>query len=77
MTNEQNLGEEKQTKCCKLMKCGGKCSAGSAVYCFGFIGALVYFLQHADTFWMGVLGVLKAIAWPALVIYRVLETRQF
>jgi hypothetical protein len=37
-----------------------------------FIGALVYFLQHASSFWMGVLGILKAIVWPALVVYNLL-----
>lgn len=42
----------------------------SAVYGFGFIGALVYFIQHAPTFWMGVLGILKAIVWPALLVYK-------
>lgn len=36
-----------------------------------FIGAAVYFVQQADTFWMGVLGVLKAIVWPAILIYEV------
>jgi hypothetical protein len=48
-------------------------SAAAPVYGLGFIGALVYFLQHATTFGLGVLGVLKAIVWPALLIYRVLE----
>ena len=47
--------------------------AGSAVYGLGFIGALVYFIQHATTFGLGVLGVLKAMVWPAFVVYRVLE----
>lgn len=47
--------------------------ASQAVYGLGFIGALVYFIQHATTFGMGVLGFLKAIVWPALVIYKVLE----
>ncbi len=47
--------------------------AGQAVYGLGFIGALVYFIQHATTFWLGVLGVGKAIVWPAMLIYRVLE----
>ncbi len=77
MTNEQNMGEKKQAKCCNLMKCGGKGSAGGVIYGLGLVGAGVYFLQHADTFWMGALGVLKAIVWPALVIYRVLEVLQF
>ncbi len=48
-------------------------SASVPVYGFGFIGALVYYIQHATTFGMGVLGVLKAIVWPAMLIYKVLE----
>lgn len=42
------------------------------VYGLGFIGALVYYIQHTDTFWMGVLGVLKAIVWPAFLVYHLL-----
>jgi len=48
-------------------------SASVPVYGFGLIGALVYYIQHATTFGMGVLGVLKAIVWPAMLIYRVLD----
>jgi len=47
-------------------------NAGDAVYGLGFIGALIYYIQHATTFAMGLLGVLKAIVWPAMIIYRVL-----
>lgn len=36
-----------------------------------FVGAAVYFIQQASGFWMGVLGVLKAIVWPAILIYEV------
>ena len=45
----------------------------SAVYGMGFIGALVYFIQHATGFWLGCLGVLKAIVWPALFVYKMFE----
>jgi len=49
-------------------------NAGSArVYRIGLIGALVYYLQHATTFMIGLLGVLKAIVWPAMVVYKMLE----
>lgn len=48
-------------------------SGGGMVYCLGFIGAIVYFFQHADTFWQYVLGILKAIVWPALLIHQALE----
>lgn len=45
----------------------------SAVYGMGFIGALIYFIQHADSFGSGVLGVLKAFVWPAYLVYKILE----
>lgn len=43
----------------------------SAVYGLGFVGAVVYYIQHAPTFWIGVLGILKAMVWPAFLVYRV------
>jgi hypothetical protein len=45
----------------------------SAVYGMAFIGALIYFIQHASTFTEGLLGFLKALVWPAYLIYKVLE----
>ena len=48
-------------------------AGGGAVYGLGFIGAVVYFIQHAPTFWMGILGILKAIVWPAILIYGLLN----
>jgi hypothetical protein len=43
------------------------------LYGVAFIGALVYYLQHAATFWVGVLGFFKALFWPAVLMYKVLE----
>lgn len=40
-------------------------------YGIAFLGAAVYFVQHADGFWMGVLGILKAMIWPAILIYKI------
>jgi hypothetical protein len=51
----------------------GAAAGGGAVYCFGLIGAGVYFLQHATTFGEGVLGILKSIVWPAMLVYKALE----
>jgi hypothetical protein len=45
----------------------------SAVYGIGLIGALVYFIEHAVGFWMGALGILKALIWPALLVYKILD----
>mgnify|MGYP006277071295 CR=1 FL=1 len=41
-----------------------------AIYGLGFIGAAIFFISQATSFWMGVLGVLKAIVWPAFLVYE-------
>ncbi len=46
---------------------------GNAVYGLGFIGAAVYFIGHAASFWAGVLGFIKALVWPALLIYQAFQ----
>ncbi len=46
---------------------------GGGIYFFAFLGALVYYLQHAHNFTEGVLGILKSIVWPGMIIYKVLE----
>jgi hypothetical protein len=46
----------------------GHADAG-AVYGVGLIGAAVYFISHSAGFWMGVLGFLKALVWPAFLVY--------
>lgn len=48
-------------------------SVSASVYGLGFIGAAVYFIGHAPTFWAGVLGFLKALVWPAFLVYKALE----
>ena len=45
-------------------------AAGGGVYGLGFVGALIYFLQHATSVWTGVLGILKALVWPAFLVYH-------
>ena len=47
---------------------------GGAVYGLGLVGAVVYYIQSADSFWGGVLGVLKALVWPAFVVYEALKS---
>ncbi len=44
-----------------------------AIYGLGFIGAAVYFISQANGFWMGVLGFLKAMVWPAFLVHKLLE----
>jgi hypothetical protein len=47
--------------------------ATSGLYGLGFIGAAVYFIQTAGTFGAGVIGFLKALVWPAFLVYEVLK----
>lgn len=47
--------------------------AGSAVYGMGFIGAVIYYITVATSFWMGVVGFFKAIFWPAFIVYELLK----
>ena len=42
----------------------------SAVYGLGFIGALIYYISTATSFGTGVLGVLKALVWPAFLVFE-------
>lgn len=48
-------------------------NSGNAVYGLGFIGAAIYFIMNATGFWMGVLGFLKALVWPAFLVYEALK----
>ena len=46
----------------------------SAVYGLGFIGAAIYYISHAGGFWAGILGFLKALVWPAFLVYEALKS---
>ena len=48
-------------------------SSSNAVYGLGFIGAAIYYISVATNFWMGLLGFLKAIVWPAFLVYEALK----
>ena len=62
-------------KCCWKMNKGN--TSGGFLYCLGFIGAAVYYIQHADTLKVGVIGILKAIIWPAMLVHKALELLKF
>jgi len=60
----------------KITSCKPKvqqCGPSGAVYGLGFIGAAIYFIGKATTFWMGVLGFLKAIVWPVFLVHGLLK----
>ena len=45
-------------------------SSPSCVYGLGAIGAAVYFISTATGFWIGALGFLKAMVWPAFFVFE-------
>ena len=46
--------------------CGGS-------YFLGMVGSAVYFISTSTGFWNGVLGLLKALVWPAFVVFYLLK----
>lgn len=61
-------GKEDKRVCCS----SHHCNCGGAVYFLGFIGSAIYYIQTATGFWNGVVGVLKALVWPAILTYKFL-----
>jgi hypothetical protein len=64
--------EEKDNEKCAKREYKGA-GPSSAVYGLGFIGAAIYYISVATSFWIGVLGFLKAIVWPVFLVYEALK----
>lgn len=57
-------------KCQRRQNCNSGCGG---IYFLGLIGAAVYFIQQATSFWLGVIGLLKALVWPAFLVHGLLN----
>jgi hypothetical protein len=55
----------------KTARAGG--AGGGAVYGLGLIGAAVYYIQESTGFGEFLVACLKAIVWPAFVVYDLLQ----
>ena len=71
---------EKMEKECKGEKCkpwkiehSQGCGGSGAIYGLGFLGALFYYLSTATSLWAGILGVVKALLWPAFLVYGLMK----
>ena len=71
MENETNpsVSDWKNKKCGHWHGHGGT----SCAYGLGVLGAAIYYIQLAPTFWIGVVGILKALVWPAFLVYEVMK----
>ena len=56
----------------KMSKCTPIGNGSPCIYGLGFVGAVIYYILTAAGFWNGVLGVLKAIVWPAMLVFKLL-----
>ena len=54
----------------KEKKMGG--NPGGPVYGLGIIGSAVYYLHTTTGFWPSVVALLKALVWPAFLVYHLL-----
>ena len=74
------LNEKKFEKMCEKMACGDKCcgnssssGSGGALYGVGFLGAAYYYISTAPTFWAALIGLFKAMVWPAFLVFDILK----
>lgn len=67
---------EKTTKGCDC-NCGsnanGAVASSGAVYGFGLFGALYFYLSSAGSFMDVVLGIIKSLVWPGMMVYHLFK----
>jgi hypothetical protein len=71
--------KNKKEECCETdsKKCSYGCRCGNggsngAIYGLSVIGALFYFLQNAANFGAVIIGIGKAVFWPAFLMFKLL-----
>lgn len=69
MTNQENISSGP----CRDRNPHYNTGASGAVYGLGMIGAAIYFIGQACTFWAGVLGFLKAVIWPVFLVLKAFQ----
>jgi len=73
MPKKKTKKKSKTEECCCSSKDFKNMCNGGCLYFMGFVGAAVYYIQTATSFWMGVWGVIKALLWPAFLVYDALK----
>lgn len=64
------MSEKSSTRNAANRACTG---AGNAIYGLGLIGALIFFWQQAESFGGFLVAILKALVWPAFLVYEVFQ----
>ena len=68
---KKKVQRKKKEKCMPSGCSKGQCSG--MAYGLGFIGALVYYISAATGFWNGAWGIVKAMLWPAFLVYELMK----
>ena len=50
-----------------------KDGCGGAAYFLGFLGAATFYIKTTTGFWAGVVGILKAMVWPAFLVFELFK----
>ena len=58
---------------CKSGHGKSSCHSGGCLYGLGAIGAAIFYISTATGFWNGVWGVIKALLWPAFLVFEALH----
>lgn len=48
-------------------------NSGNAVYALGIFGALFYYLSSASVLNDYIIGIVKSLIWPAILVYNLLK----
>ena len=72
MDKENNLSDCCKKKIFKNHHCHNRTADQGAIYGLGVVGALFYFLQNTTTFETVMIGIGKAIFWPAILMFKLL-----
>lgn len=56
---------------CTTNNCDKGC--GGAIYFLGWLGATIYYISTTTGFWIGVWGAIKALVWPAILIFNLFK----
>lgn len=69
------MNDDAHTRFRRVPPSAGAAGGGipGSVYGLALVGTAVYNLQHAGSFGAGVLGFLKALVWPAQLVYELLS----
>lgn len=72
---DSNKFKKKMKKKLKKRLSGNSISIKTSgpLYFLGALGAAIYYVSTATDFWMGVLGILKALVWPAFLVFDALK----